>query len=60
MQLDETKVSHNLYFGTVQQQHQQITPLKIPTTVMGREHEEQVRSWGFGHVFTWSDGPYVS
>ncbi|KFH46999.1 hypothetical protein ACRE_021740 [Hapsidospora chrysogenum ATCC 11550] len=24
---------------------------------MGREHEEQVRSWGFSHVFTWSDGP---
>ncbi len=26
---------------------------------MGREHEEQVREWGFGHVFTWTDGPYV-
>ena len=24
-----------------------------------REAEAQVRSWGFGHVFTWSDGPYV-
>ncbi|KAF5130749.1 hypothetical protein E5D57_007093 [Metarhizium anisopliae] len=24
---------------------------------MGREQETQVRSWGFGHVFTWSDGP---
>lgn len=25
-----------------------------------REAEAQVRSWGFGHVFTWSDGPYVT
>lgn len=24
---------------------------------MGREHEAQVRSWGFSHVFTWTDGP---
>ncbi|EHK47401.1 uncharacterized protein TrAtP1_012499 [Trichoderma atroviride] len=24
---------------------------------MGDRHEAQVRSWGFGHVFTWSDGP---
>ncbi|KAK3208613.1 hypothetical protein GRF29_77g1379067 [Pseudopithomyces chartarum] len=21
------------------------------------EAEAQVRSWGFGHVFTWTDGP---
>lgn len=25
-----------------------------------REHEAEVRSWGFPHVFTWSDGPYVA
>ncbi|OAA46983.1 Cupin, RmlC-type [Metarhizium rileyi] len=24
---------------------------------MSREHETQVRSWGFDQVFTWSDGP---
>ncbi|EHK16952.1 uncharacterized protein TRIVIDRAFT_42615 [Trichoderma virens Gv29-8] len=24
---------------------------------MGDRHEAQVRSWGFGSVFTWSDGP---
>ncbi|KAL7923407.1 hypothetical protein ACQKWADRAFT_312084 [Trichoderma austrokoningii] len=24
---------------------------------MGDQHEAQVRSWGFAHVFTWSDGP---
>jgi hypothetical protein len=24
-----------------------------------REAESEVRSWGFGHVFTWTDGPYV-
>ncbi|KAI9831903.1 MAG: hypothetical protein M1819_004625 [Sarea resinae] len=24
---------------------------------MDREPEDQVRSWGFSHVFTWSDGP---
>ncbi|KAL6871780.1 hypothetical protein J3F83DRAFT_760215 [Trichoderma novae-zelandiae] len=24
---------------------------------MGDRHEAQVRSWGFDHVFTWSDGP---
>ncbi|KAF7535005.1 hypothetical protein G7Z17_g13272 [Cylindrodendrum hubeiense] len=24
---------------------------------MGTEHENQVRSWGFGHVFTWTDAP---
>ena len=22
------------------------------------EAETKVRSWGFGHVFTWTDGPY--
>lgn len=22
------------------------------------EHEDQVRSWGFNHVFTWTDGPH--
>ncbi|EJT70429.1 hypothetical protein GGTG_11453 [Gaeumannomyces tritici R3-111a-1] len=22
-----------------------------------REKEEEVRSWGFSHVFTWADGP---
>lgn len=22
-----------------------------------REYEDEVRSWGFDHVFTWSDGP---
>lgn len=26
-------------------------------SIMGTEHEDQVRDWGFGHVFTWSDGP---
>lgn len=26
---------------------------------MGTEHEDQVRAWGFEHVFTWTDGPYV-
>ncbi|ROW10115.1 hypothetical protein VMCG_01819 [Cytospora schulzeri] len=24
-----------------------------------REHEAEVRSWGFNHVFTWSDGPHA-
>jgi hypothetical protein len=24
-----------------------------------KEAESQVRSWGFGHVFTWTDGPCV-
>lgn len=24
---------------------------------MGKEDEAQVRSWGFDHVFTWTDGP---
>ncbi|KAL6858115.1 hypothetical protein ACO1O0_005567 [Amphichorda felina] len=24
---------------------------------MGRQHEDQVRSWGFDHVFAWTDGP---
>ncbi|KAG5993329.1 hypothetical protein E4U43_003537 [Claviceps pusilla] len=24
---------------------------------MSREHEAQVRSWGFSHVFTWTDAP---
>ncbi|POR33285.1 Uncharacterized protein TPAR_06516 [Tolypocladium paradoxum] len=24
---------------------------------MGKQHEAQVRSWGFDRVFTWSDGP---
>ena len=24
-----------------------------------KESEAQVRSWGFSHVFTWTDGPYV-
>ena len=23
------------------------------------EAEDEVKSWGFRHVFTWSDGPYV-
>ncbi|CZR63532.1 uncharacterized protein PAC_13429 [Phialocephala subalpina] len=22
-----------------------------------RDHEKEVRSWGFPHVFTWADGP---
>lgn len=22
-----------------------------------RDHEDEVRSWGFNHVFTWSDSP---
>lgn len=26
---------------------------------MGHEHEDLVRAWGFDHVFTWTDGPYV-
>ncbi|KAI9904243.1 hypothetical protein N3K66_000772 [Trichothecium roseum] len=26
---------------------------------MAKQDEEQVRSWGFNHVFTWSDGPNV-
>lgn len=26
---------------------------------MGAEHEVLVRSWGFNHVFTWHDGPWV-
>lgn len=25
-----------------------------------REEEAKVKSWGFPHVFTWTDGPYVS
>ncbi|KEY68776.1 hypothetical protein S7711_00645 [Stachybotrys chartarum IBT 7711] len=24
---------------------------------MGRAHEEEVRSWGFNRVFTWTDTP---
>lgn len=24
-----------------------------------RESEQEVRSWGFPHAFTWTDGPYV-
>ncbi|KAK7209811.1 hypothetical protein V2G26_016989 [Clonostachys chloroleuca] len=24
---------------------------------MGTQEENQVRAWGFHHVFTWSDGP---
>lgn len=24
-----------------------------------KDYETEVRSWGFSHVFTWSDGPYV-
>lgn len=24
-----------------------------------REYEAEVRSWGFNHVFTWSDGPHA-
>ncbi|UNI24069.1 hypothetical protein JDV02_009847 [Purpureocillium takamizusanense] len=24
---------------------------------MGKEEEAQVRSWGFDHAFTWTDGP---
>ncbi|ROV88892.1 hypothetical protein VSDG_08920 [Cytospora chrysosperma] len=24
-----------------------------------REHEDEVRSWGFNHVFTWTDGPHA-
>lgn len=26
---------------------------------MSRQDEAKVRSWGFDHVFTWTDGPYV-
>ncbi|KAF2724455.1 hypothetical protein K431DRAFT_281886 [Polychaeton citri CBS 116435] len=26
-------------------------------TLSHAEAEKQVRSWGFGHVFTWTDGP---
>lgn len=25
-----------------------------------REAEAEVRTWGFSHVFTWTDGPYVT
>jgi hypothetical protein len=25
-----------------------------------KDPEAAVRSWGFGHVFTWIDGPYVA
>ena len=25
-----------------------------------KDAESEVRSWGFGHVFTWSDGPYAT
>lgn len=25
-----------------------------------RDAESEVRSWGFKHVFTWTDGPYAS
>ncbi|KAK8074663.1 RmlC-like cupin [Apiospora hydei] len=25
-----------------------------------KEYEAEVRSWGFPHVFTWTDGPYVN
>lgn len=25
-----------------------------------KEHETEVRSWGFTDVFTWTDGPYVA
>ncbi|EHL03467.1 hypothetical protein M7I_0409 [Glarea lozoyensis 74030] len=24
-----------------------------------RDYEKEVRSWGFSHVFTWSDSPYM-
>ncbi|KAN0089603.1 cupin domain containing protein [Hyaloscypha variabilis] len=27
------------------------------TTKPQRESEQEVRSWGFPHVFTWTDGP---
>ena len=25
-----------------------------------KESEAQVRSWGFSHIFTWTDGPYAA
>lgn len=57
------------YFGHPHQQQQQqqkqqqpinITP-SIPTmpSPSRKESEAQVRSWGFSHVFTWTDGPYA-
>lgn len=34
---------------------------KMPTKPKSRrEAEAEVRSWGFSHVFTWTDSPYVS
>lgn len=24
-----------------------------------KDSEAEVRAWGFRHVFTWTDGPYV-
>ncbi|KAI1479778.1 hypothetical protein F4774DRAFT_380966 [Daldinia eschscholtzii] len=24
-----------------------------------KDYEAEVRSWGFSHVFTWTDGPFV-
>lgn len=32
----------------------------MPLPKSTEECEAQVRSWGFPHVFTWTDGPYVN
>ncbi|KAI9779180.1 MAG: hypothetical protein M1816_003659 [Peltula sp. TS41687] len=31
--------------------------MAVVTAQQQREAEERVRSWGFQHVFTWTDGP---
>lgn len=39
----------------IEYRHQTIPP---PTMTKSRASaEKEVRSWGFGHVFTWTDGP---
>ena len=44
--------------------HQSPPPPADPPKTMAppsrEESEAQVRSWGFAHVFTWTDGPYAS
>ncbi len=41
--------------------HATVVPLRsmAPPHSQQRQAEEEVKSWGFQHVFTWSDGPYV-
>lgn len=38
----------------------QLMNLQIYQMTARQEAESWVRSWGFSHVFTWIDGPYVS